>query len=116
LTVLERKAAAADTSRQAGPETLEFGDPLIDTLCPTSGDFGPIRAFRRPVLWQLGEFGANLFERQTDALRENNEGDPAEDRPEVTAMPGASTLGLNKSSLLVKPERRCRYATSTRYL
>ena len=63
---------------------------------------------RRVGAWwgELGELGADLLERQPDALGEDDECDSAEHRPRVAAVAGAGPLGADQASLLVEAQRR----------
>jgi len=56
-------------------------------------------------LGQLHELPADLVERQPDVLREHDEGDPAEHRPGVAAVPRAGALGDDETPLVVVAQR-----------
>ena len=55
---------------------------------------------------------APLFERQTDALGEDDECDTAQHRPRVAAVAGTCPLGADQSSLLVEAKRQGRHAAA----
>ena len=55
---------------------------------------------------ELGELRADLLERQPDPLREDDEGDPAQHRARIAAMPGASPLRRDEPTLLVEAQGR----------
>ena len=77
LASVDRKASASDALREPRPETLKLGDPLVDPLRPLDGETRPILARRDAIRRKVGEFRANLVERQPNPLRKNDEGDPA---------------------------------------
>ena len=62
---------------------------------------------------ELGKLGADLVEREADALGEDDEGDPAEHRSRVVAMARARPLGADQPSLLIKAKRGGGDAAST---
>jgi hypothetical protein len=55
---------------------LKLGDALVNSARPTAGQLSPVRSFRYPAVWQLGQLCRNLVERHPDALREDNKCDP----------------------------------------
>ncbi len=55
---------------------------------------------------ELGKLGADLVEREADALREDDEGDPAEHRSQIVAMARARPLRADQPSLLIEAKRR----------
>ena len=55
---------------------------------------------------QLGELGADLVERQADALGEDDEGDPAQHRARIAAVARAGALGGDQPALLVEAQGR----------
>ncbi|OWK23179.1 hypothetical protein AJ87_34785 [Rhizobium yanglingense] len=76
-TAVDRQAATADALGKPGPQALQFGYALVDALCPLPRQSRPIPTRGHAFGWQLGELGADLLKRQPNALRENDEGDPA---------------------------------------
>ena len=64
----------------------------------------------------LVELGADLLERQPDALGEHDERDPAQHRARVAAVARARALGADQPALLVEAQRRRRDAAAPRDL
>ena len=63
------------------------------------------RRVGRAVRRQLGELRADLVEREADALREDDERDPAQHRARVAAVARAGALGGDQPALLVEAQR-----------
>src|SRR4051794_31576246 len=93
VAAVERQAAAADALGQAALQAPELGDPLVDPRAPRRREAVPVAAGRGAVGRQLGELGADLLEREADALSEDDEGDPPQDRARIAAVAGAGALG-----------------------
>ena len=75
-------------------EPLELRDPLVDPAGPAGGEFSPSpRLQARARRGQLPQLFADLVERHPDPLGEDDEGDAAQHRRRVAAVPGAGTLG-----------------------
>ena len=60
---------------------------------------------RRAVSGKFREFGAYLVKRQSDPLRVDDEGDPAQRRARIAPVPAASAPRSDQPALLVIPER-----------
>jgi hypothetical protein len=105
-TAVERQTSAADAFGQPDLETLELGDPVFDPRRPRGREPGPVAASRCLVGRKLRELGADLVERQPDALSEDDERDPAEHRPPVAAVARARALGADQPALLVEAKGR----------
>src|SRR5258705_3065789 len=75
LAAPERQAAAADALGEPGLQALELGDALVDACGPGAGQARPVLPGRRAARRQLRERGADLVEREPDALRKDDERD-----------------------------------------
>src|SRR5258708_39587040 len=74
LAAIQRQAAAGDAFGEAAPEALELRDARVDSRRPRARQPRPIASGRDVVARQLGQLGADLLERQPDALGEDDEG------------------------------------------
>src|SRR5438270_53217 len=74
--------------------------------------FGKRGAFGYTVFGEFREFGAHFVEGQTHALRENDEGDPAEDCTGIAAVPGACAFGFDEPAVFIEPQGRGCYAAA----
>jgi hypothetical protein len=116
LAAVERETPAADALGEAGPEPLELGDPLVDPRPPSSGEPCPVAARRHAVGRELAELCADLVERQTDPLGEDDERDPPEDRTGIATMAGSRPRGGDQAPLFVEAQRRGRHPAPPRDL
>src|SRR5262249_158098 len=102
----ERQAAAADAFGEPGLEPLELCDALVDARAPFTREPRPILTRGGAARGQLGERGADLVERKSDALGEHDEGDAPQHRARKAAMAGARALGPDEPARLVEAQRR----------
>ena len=54
---------------------------------------------------KLGQLGSDLIERQSNALRKDDERNPPQDRSRISALASACPLGCDQSALFIKPKR-----------
>ena len=99
--------------------------PASDAAARRSGRRSLTPMWRRvetsPGAWaldgaELGKLGADLIEREADALGEDDEGEPAEYRSRIVAMARARPLRADQPSLLIEAKRRRCDAASPRDL
>src|SRR5262249_10223662 len=108
----EREAAAADALGEPDLEAAKLADALVDARAPRRREARPVAARRGAVGRELVQLGADLVEREADALGEDDERDPPQDGAPVAAVAGARALGLDQPALLVEAQRRRRDAAA----
>jgi hypothetical protein len=64
---------------------------------------------------QLCELGADLIEREANALCEDDECDSSQNRSRIPALAAAGSLGRDEPAVLIKTERGGGYAAATRH-
>lgn len=74
----ERQASTSDALRQPLAEASQFRGALIDPLQPFARQPGPVTWRRHVVCGQFCEFLPDLVQRETNLLRENDEGDSSQ--------------------------------------
>lgn len=100
----EREAAAADAAVERVAQAGEHLDLLVEPGAPRAGEAGPVGGGRRALLGQAGERGADLAQRQPDALGDPDEADASQDVGVVHPVAGRVALGVDQPSVLVEPE------------
>ena len=91
---------------QPCPQTLELGYPVIDPLSPAGGQLLPIGPLGYTVIRQFRQFLSDLFQGKAHSLGEYDKCNAAENRSRIAPMAGPSPLRVNKSAVLIKPQRR----------
>ena len=86
-----------------GPWGASDDCPYLRVAC--SREARPIPTGGSLMGRELRELGPDLLERQPDALREDDEGDAAEDGARIAPMTGAGSLRGDQASLLVEAKR-----------
>src|SRR6185503_12646682 len=86
---------------EAAAQEVELLDTLLDPSFPQAGQARPVAPGGRRVRRELSELPADLVQAQADLLREDDEGDPAQDGARIAAVPRARALRLDQAALLV---------------
>lgn len=92
--------------RKPCSEALKLGNSLVDPFGPLAGQTRPVLARGNMVGRKLGEFQADFLKSQPDPLREDNEGDAAQRRSGIAAMPRAGAYRRNQPTIFVEPQSR----------
>ena len=114
--VLQREAATPDAVPKPVAQAFELGDALVDPPRPGAGQSGPVGPLGHAIVRQAGELGADLGQRQSDLLGEDNERDSTQRRARVAAVAGAGALGGDEAFLLIEAQRRGGDAAAARDL
>jgi hypothetical protein len=83
---VDRKATTSDASREASSEAPKLGDPLVDPSGPVARETRPILSGGSAIGRKLGELSGDLPKGQSDPLREDDKGDPAQRRSGEVSM------------------------------
>src|SRR5262249_41525456 len=83
---------------------------------PFARETGPMPAGGRVIRRQLCELGADLVERQAEALGEDDEGDPSQHPARVATVAPTLASRPDQAPVLVEAERRGRDAPPSRNL
>jgi len=84
---VDRKASTPDALGEPVAQTLKLGNHLIDAFRPCPRKTRPVLARGAAISGKLGEFRPDFLKGQPDPLREHDEGDAAQDRPGIAAVP-----------------------------
>jgi hypothetical protein len=97
-------------------ESLELGDPLIDSRGLLARQARPVAAGGRPVGRELGELLADLLEAQSHPLGEDDERDSPQHGSPIATVGRDGALGGDQAALLVEAQRLGGDAASPRDL
>src|SRR5262249_40907733 len=101
---VEREAATADALGEPALQALELGDAFVDPRAPGGRETRPVPTGGDMVGRELRELGAELLERQTDALGGEDGGDAGAGGQRKAAMAGSCSHGADQASLLVEAQ------------
>src|SRR5690554_2744781 len=104
-TGVDRQAAAADAVAEVVAQPAQAGDAVVQVRLPAGRQPAPVLGRRRAAVRQQRQRLADGLERNTGALRDLDDGDPAQHIPGIAALVARIAPALDEALGLVEMQR-----------